>query len=99
MEYKKISMEPRKRIALVAHDHKKQDLVERAKFNRQLLSHHCLYATGTAGAPLEKELRLHIEMLESGPRVGNRQIGQKRTLAGCRASLLATAQQFFRSPC
>jgi methylglyoxal synthase len=77
MEYTKISMERRKKIALVAHDHKKHDLVEWAKFNRELLSHHCLYATGTTGALLEKELRLHIEMLESGPLGGDQQIGAK----------------------
>lgn len=77
MEYKKIAMEPRKRIALVAHDHKKHDLVEWAKFNRQLLAHHCLYATGTTGAVLAKELCLQIELLESGPLGGDQQIGAK----------------------
>jgi methylglyoxal synthase len=56
MEYQKVAMEPRKRIALVAHDHKKHDLVEWAKFNRELLSAHYLYATGTTGAMLEREL-------------------------------------------
>ena len=77
MEYQKVAMEPRKRIALVAHDHKKHDLVEWAKFNRELLSAHYLYATGTTGAMLERELRLHIEMLESGPLGGDQQIGSK----------------------
>jgi methylglyoxal synthase len=50
-------MELQKRIALVAHDHKKHDLVEWAKFNRDLLAAHCLFATGTTGAVLERELR------------------------------------------
>jgi methylglyoxal synthase len=77
MEYQKVAMEPRKRIALVAHDHKKHDLVEWAKFNRELLSAHRLYATGTTGAMLEKEIRLHIETLESGPLGGDQQIGAK----------------------
>jgi methylglyoxal synthase len=77
MEYQKVAMEPRKKIALVAHDHKKHDLVEWAKFNRELLSAHCLYATGTTGAMLERELCLHIEMLESGPLGGDQQVGSK----------------------
>ena len=47
MNYKKMEMEPNKKIALVAHDNKKQDLLEWAKFNRVLLSHHKVYATGT----------------------------------------------------
>ena len=50
MNYKQIVMEPRKKIALVAHDNKKQDLFEWVKFNRDLLSRHVLYATGTTGA-------------------------------------------------
>ena len=40
MGYKKIVMELDKKIALVAHDHKKRDLVEWATFNRDLLAHH-----------------------------------------------------------
>ncbi|RPJ41875.1 MAG: methylglyoxal synthase, partial [Deltaproteobacteria bacterium] len=40
MIYKKVEMEPDKKIALVAHDNKKHDLVEWAKFNRVLLAHH-----------------------------------------------------------
>ena len=57
MTYKKITMEPNKKIALVAHDHKKADLVEWAKFNRDLLAHHKIFATGTTGALLERELK------------------------------------------
>src|SRR6267154_427041 len=43
----------RKRIALVAHDNKKHDLLEWARYNRDLLSHHALLATGTTGKLLE----------------------------------------------
>jgi hypothetical protein len=53
MAYKKILMKKNKKIALVAHDNKKQDLVEWAKFNQALLAHHEVYATGTTGAMLE----------------------------------------------
>ena len=58
MAYKKIVMELDKKIALVAHDHKKRDLIEWAKFNRDLLAHHKVYATGTTGLMLEEELGL-----------------------------------------
>ncbi|MCK7504795.1 MAG: hypothetical protein MZV70_12390 [Desulfobacterales bacterium] len=49
-------MENDKKVALVAHDSKKRDLIEWAKFNRVLLAHHKIYATGTTGEILEKEL-------------------------------------------
>ena len=77
MIYKKIMMDPNKKIALVAHDNKKRDLIEWAKFNRDLLAHHKVYATGTTGAVLEKELKFPIKRLESGPLGGDQQIGSK----------------------
>ena len=49
MNYKTIEMGMNKKIALVAHDRKKRDLIEWAKFNRDLLAHHKVYATGTTG--------------------------------------------------
>lgn len=77
MAYKKIVMELNKKIALVAHDNKKRDLVEWAKFNRDLLAHHKVYATGTTGLLLEKELKFPITKLQSGPLGGDQQIGAK----------------------
>jgi methylglyoxal synthase len=77
MIYKKMEMEPDKKIALVAHDNKKQDLVEWAKFNRVLLAHHKVYATGTTGTILEQELGIKINKLQSGPLGGDQQIGAK----------------------
>jgi methylglyoxal synthase len=77
MTYKKIMMEPNKKIALVAHDNKKRDLVEWSKFNRDLLAHHKVFATGTTGALLEKELGFKVHRLESGPLGGDQQIGSK----------------------
>lgn len=70
-------MEHDKKIALVAHDNKKRDLLDWAKFNRDLLAHHRIYATGTTGALLEKELGFPIEKLRSGPLGGDMQIGAK----------------------
>jgi len=77
MIYKTIEMAPNKKIALVAHDNKKRDLIEWAKFNRDLLAHHNVYATGTTGAVLERELKFPIKRLESGPLGGDQQIGSK----------------------
>ena len=77
MQYKKIVMEPDKKIALVAHDNKKRDLIEWAKFNRDLLAHHKVYATGTTGQMLEDELGFSITKLQSGPLGGDQQIGAK----------------------
>src|SRR5271165_3030524 len=75
MKYKTIPMALNKKIALVAHDRKKRDLIEWAKFNRDLLAHHNVYATGTTGAALEKELKFPVKRLESGPIGGDQQIG------------------------
>jgi len=64
-----------KRIALVAHDNKKADLIEWARFNRDTLAAHHLYATGTTGTVIEGELDLEIVKLQSGPLGGDQQIG------------------------
>jgi methylglyoxal synthase len=64
-----------KRIALVAHDHKKKDLIEWAKYNRKVLSLHELVATGTTGTLLEKELEMPVKKVYSGPLGGDQQIG------------------------
>lgn len=77
MAYKKITMELNKKIALVAHDNKKRDLLEWAQFNRDLLAHHKVFATGTTGVMLERELKFPIEKLQSGPLGGDQQIGAK----------------------
>ena len=70
-------MEHDKKIALVAHDNKKRDLVEWAKYNRDLLSHLQVFATGTTGKILQKELGFKIVRLKSGPLGGDQQIGAK----------------------
>jgi methylglyoxal synthase len=64
-----------RRIALVAHDHKKQDLLEWADHNRELLTDHVLYATGTTGRMLSDELGLRVTCFQSGPLGGDQQIG------------------------
>jgi methylglyoxal synthase len=72
---KTLDLAPRKRIGLVAHDHKKQDLIEWAQFNRDLLAGHDLVATGTTGQMLARELDVPMTCLQSGPLGGDLQMG------------------------
>ena len=64
-----------KRIALVAHDKKKRDLVDWAYYNRELLSKYQLVATGTTGTLLEERLDIPVKKLLSGPLGGDQQLG------------------------
>ncbi len=77
MSYNKMLIQQKKRIALVAHDNKKQDLLEWAKWNRELLIEHELFATGTTGMLLEKELGVPVNKFQSGPLGGDQQVGAK----------------------
>ncbi|HET6994902.1 MAG TPA: methylglyoxal synthase, partial [Chitinophagaceae bacterium] len=65
----------RKNVALVAHDHKKNELIEWAFYNRTTLSNHKLYATGTTGLMLEKAIDQPVIKFLSGPLGGDQQIG------------------------
>jgi methylglyoxal synthase len=73
MDIRKLSI--RKRIAMVAHDNKKKDLIEWALFNKTVLARHELFATGTTGALLEDKLDRPVKRLLSGPIGGDQQIG------------------------
>lgn len=66
---------PNKKIALVAHDNKKDELLEWAMANKQKLARHKLYATGTTGKILEEALGQYITKFLSGPLGGDQQIG------------------------
>src|SRR4030095_13990325 len=70
-------MESRKRIALVAHDNKKSDLLDWVRFNRAFLIEHDLFATGTTGHLIEEELGISVVKLQSGPLGGDQQIGAR----------------------
>jgi methylglyoxal synthase len=75
MVHKTITMPPRKRIALVAHDAQKENLAAWARVHRSTLLQHELWATGTTGALLEVQLSLAINKLFSGPLGGDQQVG------------------------
>jgi methylglyoxal synthase len=68
-------MHQRKRVALIAHDNCKSELLEWAAFNCGTLAAHDLYATGTTGALLNSELGLPVTRFASGPLGGDQQVG------------------------
>jgi methylglyoxal synthase len=70
-----IGMTRRKRIALIAHDNQKAELLDWARFNRDTLYRHQLLATGTTGELLATELELDVTRFLSGPLGGDQQIG------------------------
>lgn len=80
------------KIALIAHDAKKNEMAAFAKSHRNALSPHTLYATGNTGNRIHQETGLQVTRMLSGPLGGDQQIG----------SLIATGQLdmviFFRDP-
>jgi len=77
MKTKKSTLESQKKIALIAHDARKQDLLEWVRFNRDTLSKHILYGTGGTGTLISQETQLQVNRFKSGPLGGDQQIGAK----------------------
>lgn len=79
-------------IALIAHDKKKDDMIQFATAYKHILNQHKLYATGTTGKLIEEATQLSITKYQSGPIGGDQQIG----------ALIATNDMdivfFFRDP-
>jgi len=72
----------KKRIALVAHDNRKADLIEWVQYNKRNLRQHLITCTGTTGALVEKELNseinghpFEVQRMLSGPLGGDQQLG------------------------
>ncbi len=63
------------KIALIAHDKKKNEIIEIAKQYKDVLAQHELYATGTTGTLIMGETGLAIHRMKSGPLGGDQQIG------------------------
>lgn len=72
---KALYMSTRKKIALVAHDQRKQDLVDWVRYNEDKLAGHEIWATGTTGTVIEEHTDLEINKLKSGPLGGDQQLG------------------------
>jgi methylglyoxal synthase len=68
---------PRRRVALVAHDNKKSDLLDWVEYNQGTLSRHDLLATGTTGKLIADRFSLPVELLLSGPLGGDQQLGAR----------------------
>ena len=72
-----IKMEKQKRIALVAHDNRKKDLVEWVEINKEKLGMHFLCGTGTTAKLISETVKLPVEAFKSGPLGGDQQIGAR----------------------
>lgn len=70
-----LHMKAKKNIALIAHDHRKMDLLDWAEFNSEFLKNHNLFGTGTTGALVAQKLNLPVYTFKSGPLGGDLQIG------------------------
>ena len=75
MKNDEIKMNAKKRIALVAHDNKKKELLEWTEYNKNVLNEHILFATGTTGKMLSDATGMKIERMLSGPVGGDLEIG------------------------
>ncbi|OWK73034.1 methylglyoxal synthase [Flavobacteriaceae bacterium JJC] len=69
------TLKSKKTIALVAHDHKKDELINWVKKHRAILTEHHLIATGTTGKLIEDELNVAVQQVLSGPLGGDQQLG------------------------
>jgi methylglyoxal synthase len=69
------TMSAKKRVVLIAHDNRKADMLEWARYNRETLADHELSATGTTGALIVQELDLPVTRFLSGPLGGDQQVG------------------------
>jgi methylglyoxal synthase len=75
MAFRSLMTGRHKRIALIAHDHLKPDLLEWATYNRVTLGRHELFGTGTTGGMIAAELELPVHRFRSGPLGGDQQVG------------------------
>ncbi|MFJ5437341.1 methylglyoxal synthase [Pectobacterium brasiliense] len=75
MEFTTRTIPAQKHIALVAHDHCKQSLLDWVGSNKKQLTEHTLYATGTTGNLIQLNTGLPVKSMLSGPMGGDQQVG------------------------
>ncbi len=63
------------KIALIAHDKKKEDMIRFVTAYRDIFEQHELYATGTTGTRIMDEVLLTVHRFHSGPLGGDQEIG------------------------
>jgi methylglyoxal synthase len=73
----RVPMKAVKNVVLIAHDGRKDDLLDWVRFNRAVLREHRLFATGTTGALVAKSTDLQVTRFRSGPLGGDQQVGAK----------------------
>ncbi|TFF86395.1 MAG: methylglyoxal synthase [Promethearchaeota archaeon] len=71
----KLAVKSEKRIALIAHNERKEDLIEWVKYNKGTLSCHKLFATGNTGKLIMEKVGLNVQRFLHGPLGGDQQIG------------------------
>ena len=76
-QHVKMVMEAQKNIALIAHDNKKQELIEWCLENKEILEHHFLCGTGTTAKMVADRTGLPVRGFNSGPLGGDQQIGAR----------------------
>jgi methylglyoxal synthase len=72
-----VTMGKQKKIALIAHDNRKKDLINWVKKNKEVLGKHFLFGTGTTGRLITEETGLPVKTYNSGPLGGDQQIGAR----------------------
>jgi methylglyoxal synthase len=77
MEYVNVTIEKTKKIALIAHDGKKAELLDWACRNKEILQRHHLCGTGTTGSLIQEQTGLPVQIFKSGPCGGDQQIGAR----------------------
>jgi len=73
----RLAMPARKRLALIAHDRRKPDLLDWVTYNRAVLQEHELFATGTTGGLVAERTGLPVTRFRSGPLGGDQQVGAR----------------------
>ncbi len=77
IDYMDVTIEKKKKIALIAHDGKKTELLDWASRNKEILQNHFLCGTGTTGSLIQEKTGLPVQIFKSGPLGGDQQIGAR----------------------